>query len=98
MTNPQPVNPAAFRKFEHSRWEAEGTAAAYDSSFGSLTTQVIGPLLDAVGAKKGVRLLDVACGPGYAAAAAAERGAEVVGVDFSSAMVELAQRHYPNVE
>jgi len=48
-------------------------------------------MLDAVGVGEGDRLLDVASGPGYVAAAAAARGATVTGVDFSPAMVAKAR-------
>jgi SAM-dependent methyltransferase len=40
----------------------------------------------------------VASGPGYVAAAAARRGATVVGVDFSSAMVAEAASRHPGIE
>ena len=43
-------------------------------------------------------MLDVACGPGYAAAQAAARGAAAVGVDIADAMIALARRRYPDVE
>jgi SAM-dependent methyltransferase len=46
----------------------------------------------------GDRVLDVGSGPGLVAAAAAERGAEVIGVDFSEAMVAQARRRYPGLE
>ena len=85
-----------FRDFEHAGWE--GVAARYHDAFARLTSQAIGPLLDAAGARQGVKLLDVASGPGYVAAVAAEQGAEVLGVDFSSAMVELASERYPAVK
>jgi SAM-dependent methyltransferase len=42
-----------------------------------------------------MRLLDVACGPGIVADAAARRGCAVVGVDFSAAMVAAARRLLP---
>jgi SAM-dependent methyltransferase len=42
-------------------------------------------------------VLDVACGPGYLAAAAARRGARVVGVDFAEAMLRAARRSVPAV-
>jgi demethylmenaquinone methyltransferase/2-methoxy-6-polyprenyl-1,4-benzoquinol methylase len=43
--------------------------------------------------------LDVACGPGYVASAAVQRGCSpVTGIDFSSAMIELARRRDPAVE
>jgi SAM-dependent methyltransferase len=52
-------------------------------------------MLDAVGASHGTRLLDVACGPGFIAGAAAARGAIVTGLDFAAAMVAQARRRWP---
>lgn len=92
----QQTDPGSFRAFEHAGWQ--GIGARYHDAFGGLTTQAVAPLLDAVGAAKGVRLLDMATGPGYVAGAAAQRGARVVGVDFSAAMLAEAQRRYPDVE
>jgi ubiquinone/menaquinone biosynthesis C-methylase UbiE len=85
-----------FREFERAGWEK--LPARYHDAFGALTTQTIEPLLDAVAARKGIRLLDVASGPGYVAAAAAARGATVTGVDFAAAMVADAKRRYPGIE
>jgi SAM-dependent methyltransferase len=85
-----------FHDFEHAGWES--VVAAYDSSFGSLTTQAIRPLLDSMRAGPGVSLLDVATGPGYVTAAAALRGAVVTGVDFSALMIAEAKRRHPAVE
>lgn len=87
------VDVEGFRAFEHAGWE--GVPDAYHRSFADLTPQAIPRLLDAVGAGPGVRLLDVCTGPGYATAAAAERGAEAVGVDFSAEMVAAAVRRNP---
>jgi SAM-dependent methyltransferase len=94
-TIPTP-DPGPFRAFEHAGWE--GVGPRYHDAFGGLTTQAVVPLLDAVEAARGVRLLDMATGPGYVAGAAAQRGARAVGVDFSSAMLAEAQRRYPRVE
>jgi len=88
-------DPDRFRAFEQSGWEK--AAARYHDTFRSLTTQAVDPLLDAVGAGPGVRLLDMATGPGYVAAEAARRGARVVGMDLAAAMVVQARRHHPNV-
>lgn len=52
-------------------------------------------LLDAVQAGPGVRLLDLACGPGHTAAAARSRGATVLGIDSSAAMIEQARQRFP---
>jgi len=92
---PAPDSGQSFKTFEHEGWEQ--VAAPYRDAFSSLTIQSVSSLLDAVGAASGVRLLDVACGPGDAAAAAAERGAEVTGVDFAAAMVEQASRLHPGI-
>ncbi len=96
MTATEIVDPDRFREFEHSGWQS--IPAGYHEAFGSLTSQAIGPLLDAVRAKKGVKLLDIASGPGYVAAAAAQRGAIVLGIDFSAAMVAKAREIHPAVE
>jgi SAM-dependent methyltransferase len=44
-----------------------------------------------------VRLLDVACGPGFITAAAAARGADAIGLDFSSAMIARARQVHPSI-
>jgi len=91
-----PIDPTAFRQFEHAGWQE--IASRYHGGFASVTTQSVMALLDAACVTKGTRLLDVACGPGYAAAAAASRGAIAAGVDFSSEMVEEARGRYPGIE
>ena len=96
MSSMPPSGADAFRDFEHAGWQR--AVDVYHRTFSPLTAQAVGPLLDAVGAAPGVWLLDVATGPGHTAAAAATRGARVVGVDFSPAMLDLAGRQYPDVE
>jgi SAM-dependent methyltransferase len=93
MAELPPAGADDFKTFEHEGWER--VALPYRDAFSSLTTQAIPALLDAVGAGPGMRLLDVACGPGDAAAAAAQRGAQATGVDFAAAMVAQASRLYP---
>lgn len=92
----QPIDPGAFREFEHAGWENIPTQ--YHDAFSTLTTQAIEPLLDAAHVRSGTRVLDVATGPGYVAVAAARRGADVVGLDFSAAMVAEARRRNPGIE
>ena len=89
-------DPLAFRALEHAGWQS--AARHYDEAFGSLTRQAVDPLLDAAEVRSGVRTLDVASGPGYAAAAAAARGAPVAALDFSSSMVKLARSQNPEIE
>ena len=90
------TDPDAFNRFEAAGWER--SAAPYDAFFAGITSRLAGPVLDAVAAGDGTRLLDVATGPGYVAGAAAARGARVTAVDVSAAMVELAGRRHPEVE
>jgi ubiquinone/menaquinone biosynthesis C-methylase UbiE len=92
----RPVGPSPFHAFERAGWES--IPRTYQDGFGTLTTQAIGPLLDAAEVGPGVRLLDVATGPGYVAGAAAARGALVVGVDFSAPMLAEARRHHPAID
>ena len=90
-------DPEAFDAFEEAGWAAK-EAAAYDTLAGRVTSRLAEPLLDAVAAGPETRLVDVATGPGYVAAAAAARGAEVVGVDLSEAMLAFARDRAPGVE
>lgn len=90
--------PEEFKTFERTGWSEPGVSAEYDRGFVSLTSQTIGPLLDAARLTAGMRLLDVATGSGNVAAAAAARGVQTVGVDFSPAMVALAQKTHPGLE
>lgn len=92
----QQVGAQTFREFEHDGWQL--VADGYDDHFARLTSQTIGAVLDAVGAGEGVELLDVATGPGYVAAAAAEHGAKVTAVDFSEAMISKATARYPQIK
>ncbi len=90
------IDPHRFHEFEHAGWES--IPEQYHQAFVSLTAQTIEPLLNAVGAKRGIKVIDIASGPGYVAAAAAKRGGTVLGIDFSAAMVAHAQRLHPGVE
>jgi SAM-dependent methyltransferase len=53
-------------------------------------------LFDRLGIGEGVRLIDIACGSGFAAHLAAERNAQVSGLDAAEALVAIAQARTPN--
>ncbi len=98
-TDPQGLDPKGFHDFEHAGWQR--AAAEYHHYFGSLTSQAIAPLLDAVGhaSPDGKSwLLDIAAGPGYVSSEAARRGWSVTGIDFSESMVALARRNLPSID
>jgi ubiquinone/menaquinone biosynthesis C-methylase UbiE len=90
------IDPEAFRRFEHLGWQE--IASRYHDGFAGVTTQSTAALLDAARVGKRVRVLDVACGPGYITAAAAGRCAIATGIDFSSEMIQEARRRYPGFD
>jgi SAM-dependent methyltransferase len=55
-------------------------------------------LFDRAGVGPGTRLLDIACGSGYAASVAAERGARVAGLDASEALIAIARGRTPDAD
>ena len=87
--------PEAVRAFEHAGWQR--AAAHYTGTFAHATAPFVAPLLDAARVAADKRVLDVACGPGHVAAAAAARGAVAQGLDFSAAMVGIARRTYSGI-
>jgi len=86
-------DPHAVRAFEHASWQR--VAVDYGDTFAAATRLFIDPLLDAARVGAQTRVLDVCCGPGLVAGAAAARGAAAAGVDFSPAMLELARARHP---
>lgn len=87
--------PESFAVFEYAGWER--AAARYDVTWAGLTRLFIGPLLEAARTGPGVRLLDVASGPGHVTAEAARLGANVTGLDFSPNMVAIARARHPTL-
>jgi ubiquinone/menaquinone biosynthesis C-methylase UbiE len=86
----------SFTEFEHQGWER--VAGKYDATWSSSTRQFIPHLLDATQVSAKMSILDVGCGPGYASAAAAERGATPAGLDFSKEMIAIAKKMFPKIE
>jgi SAM-dependent methyltransferase len=88
-------DPDAVGAFEHAGWQV--AASAYEASFATATRQFIPDLLGRAAIEPGSSVLDFACGPGFVAAAAAERGAVVRGLDFSAAMLGVARGRFPGL-
>ena len=84
----------AFAEFEREGWER--AASSYED-YWTDTVLFVEPLLDAAGVRAGSRLLDIACGPGVVSQLAAARGAQPVGVDIATAMVERARTRRPDL-
>src|SRR4051794_7346990 len=79
------LDPMAFTWFERAAHDR--IARSYATHFAPLTSLALEPLLGAARVAAGQRVLDLATGPGLAAAAAQARGADAVGVDVSPGMV-----------
>ena len=85
-----------FKAFEAEGWGDR--AETYGDLLGTVTARVAEALLDAAGVRHGMRVLDVATGPGYAAERAAARGAHPVGIDIAEGMLALARRRRPELD
>ncbi len=83
-----------FRDFEQAGWAKQEVCQTYHDCFASLTAQSVEALLNLAKVSSQSNLLDVACGAGYVAGAAVERGTKAIGVDFSPTMLEMAKQRY----
>ncbi|SDG91324.1 Trans-aconitate methyltransferase [Sinosporangium album] len=75
------------------RWNAK----TYDSSFGYVSA-LGAPLVDLLDPRQGERVLDLGCGTGALTAEISMRGAQVLGIDGSPAMIEKALAGYPGLD
>jgi len=96
MADSTAFDPVPFKQFEKEGYSR--VAKDYNVLSTKTTSQANQPMLDAVGAEAGTSLLDVACGPGRLSADAAERGAEVCGLDISDNMLAVAKFNCPQGE
>lgn len=85
-----------FQEFERDGWNA--VASEYAEFTAGVTSDVAEVLLDAANVSGDSRVVDVASGPGWTAAVAAERGAATIGVDISETMVHQASERFPDVD
>lgn len=85
-----------FERMERLGWAKSSVACAYADRFSNATKLVAEHLSDAIKASKGQSVLDLCSGHGVVAAELASRGATVTGVDFSPAMVTLAENAVPD--
>src|SRR5262245_11650523 len=92
--NQDEIDADAFRRFE--RTAHDEIAEGYRDFLTVGTEDAVDPLLDAAACTSGMRVLDVATGPGVVAFRAANRGASsVVGVDLAPRMLQLASAALP---
>lgn len=86
----------AFGDMERAGWSDAARASRDVELFGSASDQAVDSLLDSVGIEPDLKALDLCCGQGNVSKALIGRGCQVVGVDFSPAMLTLAREQAPN--
>jgi SAM-dependent methyltransferase len=88
-------NPDAVAKYERETWGR--CAEDYIDTFAGITRETVPLLMRAAGIQAGNQVLEIGSGPGHVAELMAQAGAGVIGVDFSSKMVEVARSKYPEI-
>jgi len=76
-----------------TRWDPELYEARH-----SFVWQFGQDLLELLDPRPGERILDLGCGPGNLTQKIAERGADVLGLDSSPAMIGQARQNYPRLQ
>ena len=82
---------------ERTRTAYDEWAATYDKDPNPQTALEYRPVLEALDARRGEHILDAACGTGRYTAVLRDAGADVVGFDFSEAMLAKARARLPDV-
>jgi SAM-dependent methyltransferase len=77
---------------ERRSWSDATRASGYVNLFAAAPDQAIENLLDAAGARRDLKALDLCCGQGNVSEALLNRGCRVIGLDFSPAMLALARQ------
>ena len=74
---------SAFAELERRSWSEATRASSYVELFAAAPDQAIDHLLEAAGARRDLKVLDLCCGQGNVSEALLNRGCRVVGVDFA---------------
>jgi ubiquinone/menaquinone biosynthesis C-methylase UbiE len=95
MRTPRESEPTSAAS-EGPEWSARATAWA--ELWGELAMPAFQAVANGTGIGAGARVLDVGCGSGEFCRLAAERGAEVSGIDAAEGMIEIARRLAPSAD
>lgn len=86
-----------FVALEKREWAKTEVVQSYAKVFAKAADLVVRSLVAAVRAGPDVKVLDLCCGHGNVAAGLCKAGAQVTGLDFSPAMLEMARKVVPEV-
>lgn len=87
--------PDTFAELERREWADASVARSYAEVFAKAADMVVPYLVNAVRAAPGIEALDLCCGHGNVTSGLVKAGAEVTGLDFSPAMLDMAKRAVP---
>ena len=87
--------PLDFATLEKTGWSDRNTAEQYADNFAEASDYAVPVLVEAVGAKPGLRVLDLCSGQGNVTEGLLQTGATATGLDFSPAMLGLARQRCP---
>lgn len=96
MSGGTEIDTEAFKRFERDGYSS--VAEGYANKTAQVSLQANDAILNAVAARPGTRLLDIACGPGFLATSAIKRGATVSALDFAPNMLTIARSRNPGAE
>ena len=88
-------DPDVVTEYERDTWSR--CADDYVDTFAGITGETVPLLSEAARIQAGSQVLEIGSGPGHVADMLVQAGATVIGVDFSSKMVEVAQSIYPEI-
>lgn len=81
----------SFAALARREWSDAQVARSYAQAFARAANMVVPHLVSAVAPTSGTKALDLCCGHGNVSAGLVRTGASVTGVDFSPAMLDMAQ-------
>ena len=84
-----------FSALEREGWADSETAASYAEGFGGAALQCVPAMVRVAGARPDIEALDLCCGHGIVARGLVDAGANVTGIDFSPAMLDMARKAVP---
>lgn len=92
---PEFQEPDTFAALEKREWAKADVARSYAQVFATAADMVVPCLVEAVRAEPGTKALDLCCGHGNVACGLIGAGAQVTGLDFSTAMLDMARATVP---
>lgn len=84
-----------FAALEKREWANADLAQSYAHVFAKAADMAVPHLVEAVRTETGTKALDLCCGHGNVAAGLVKAGAQVTGLDFSPAMLDMARANVP---